>query len=212
MSLGISSADIVQQLRRRFGLKGAVDLTVEQSIIPVANIATLDDAPFNAKGGGVTNVSMAATAAQFSYVGLDNPEGSQMNVVVRKLFLWASAQMQTRMLVLPERAAGSLFSSTTAFGVPSWDSDENPQIPFSGNTVPGTMKKARAGSFAAIAAADLFTAGLGWEWTVFAAGGASPVQLELPFCVRPGNILIAQGKTVNTTLNGTFFWDEYPVE
>jgi len=69
MALSIAAADIVSQLRKRFGTRGGSQLSLEESILPTANIADLDEAPWHSKRGLIGTSSQAATAAQFSYVG-----------------------------------------------------------------------------------------------------------------------------------------------
>jgi hypothetical protein len=206
----ISSADVVAQLRRRFGIRGSSDLSLEESIIPTANLGDLDLPPWHAKRGGLGTISQAAVAAQFSYVGMFMPGGAQQAFttgVLRRIYLQAPGATDVTMGIFTNAYIGATLTTTGAQGS-SWDSvDNNVDASVNGNYLRAAGQVIQAAS-----ATDFMPAASTWLALRFTLVAGVTFALDLPFCVRPGNALMVQARTVNVALTGSFLWDEYIAE
>ena len=203
MSVQISAADIVRQLRLRLGFRGPASFSLEENILPVVRIADLDAAPWNSKAGGVSFNVSGPVAAQLSYCGLQCPvtAGVGFAAVTRKLIIWAGAAMDIRIGFVTNAYLAAVIGGGLTIGNGSWDSTDSP----AGALIDDARRRGVIGTYAATSATDSLPT---IAWVDFPVS-ATPFVLDFPFCIRPGNTLLLQGKTVNIALSVSAFWDEY---
>lgn len=207
--LTIAAGDLLTQLRRRFGVRGPADLHLEESIIPVASMGNLDDAPWHVKGGFMGTISQAAVAVQQSYLGVQVPDNAPVGsiLVLRKMWIWSSTAQLISLGFLTNAYIAATLGMAVVAGAPSWDTSE-------GN--PGTTNVSGASprSFSAKVTGANVTDALGQTfWPKLWVGiQSAPLVFDFPIVVRRGNAFVVEGLTVNTQLDATVIADEYVPE
>lgn len=91
MGTRIQSADIVTRLRRAFGLRGVISPDVEETVVPVAVIADLTEAPYGTEAARVlVGANAGAVAGQLAAVEFlfnDNILSSKAVAVLDRLVI-----------------------------------------------------------------------------------------------------------------------------
>jgi len=193
----VSDAGLIKSLRKRFGIRGAADITLQDVIVMTADLSRLEAAPYHSKGGGAFNLGSGPVAAQQSYVGLRAPTSAPKNfrAVIRRIMV-ASAAAQSIYIKIADSAALDAVLAGPAINViaGSWDSptfDEPPIRPqlqsYSTNNV-------------------TFFGGDGYLLQV--PVGISQ-QVDFPWVLAPGNTLFIESNVVNTAIYFAALWDEY---
>lgn len=206
MSVGIAAADIVSQLRRRFGTRGVTDIALDETVLPTINLGDLDGPPWHFKQGFICSFNQAAVAAQFSYIALNfavqNAAPGAVAVVRHMWISSAAVGQQVRVGVVSASRANALAMSVGSPGG-SWDTTETddagsslqpaPAISVGGTTNAGTILGAQ-------------------ESLELYALANTPIYIPVPFCVRRGGWLLVQGRTVNVQMIAAFYGDIYQPE
>lgn len=208
--INIAAADIVSQLRRRFGTRGDVPLRLDDAVQLVSNVSDLSDPPWNAKKGFVLRQVQAAVAAQFPYFILRFPSGFAGSVgVVRKLGFVTTTAQTVRIGVVPDAWGSTAVAGFAgqAFGY-SWDSPELYQPATITQT--NGLDKSGLSLLSTTSAADALAAFPGAFEFQLQAG--SPNLLDLTFALRLNFALFIQGTVVNVPLTVSAYGDEFPLE
>lgn len=70
MPQGLQTAAVGNQLRRSFGLRGLIQTSVDEIVVPIASIADLDRPPFRSEGFSWYSSNRQITGATFGHVGI----------------------------------------------------------------------------------------------------------------------------------------------
>lgn len=196
----LSDAGLAGQLRYRFGLRGAIDASVDTNIQLVADVAELR-APFHATVGGVFSLQSGPVAAQLSYVGLRAPTNLPANFRARVSLIGAfpSGGTVSCLIKIANSAALDAVLAGPAVNVinGSWDSPPPDQ--------PAIRQALQSYQTTNVAA-------FGQDgFLLNSIAGANTMLLQRDWVLAPGNTLFIQHTVVNTALVGSFYWDEFYV-
>jgi hypothetical protein len=195
----VSDAGLIQQLRRKFGIRGDQDVAIETgAILLTTNLADLDSAPFHQKVGGTFGFGLAAVAAQFGYNGLRNPLTNLPNhrAVIRRIFLSSNAGAFQCMVKVANSAAldAVLVGPAVNAIAGSWDSPQPDQPPI--------RQSLQSYSTSSVTS-------FGGDGVLAFAPSATTTVLEGPWVLAPGNTLFVQGLLANIGILAGFYFDEY---
>lgn len=201
MSLTIAAADIVAQLRRRFGIRGDTGITLEETILTTANIADLDNPPWHSKRGFVCSATSIAVAAQNSYViAISQNCALGTAYVIRRIYLSTGAASNVRIGVLSFADWVSIGGFSVGAPTGSWDSVDD-QLAVAQNI---SVPLAIGGGASAVALLGLQNS-LSIPLNTFAT-------VEGPFVLRRNAALFVQNTTLNQQLTVALYGDEYQPE
>lgn len=194
--LQISSAELVKQLRNRFGIRGATDLTLSEQIIPVANIGDMNYPPYHVKRSGVCATSFGPVAAQLSYIGLRAGSNLQNNfrAVVRAIQILTVNQLTIHVVDNVDLDA-SLGAPTLTPVQGGWE------------LTPGQTTERP--SLQQYTISNALSYGITSQFQPPAIATNPPILLD--WVIQPGQTLLLQTTVVNVNAFASFYWDEYYV-
>lgn len=205
MASPITAADIVAQIRKRFGNRGSTNLDLNESVSPVATIADLDSPPFHGKNGFVAGITSAAVAAQFSYVtafldaGVAAPAS---RTVIRRVIIanpGGAMFVQIGILNDPNMIGSGVKAALTFVVVRTWDS------------VPAAAATDQLLAVTRIGSGQSATAVVLSNPILVLVPAANTLVIDGPWNLAPGNHLVVVPTGLNVALSASFYGDEYLV-
>lgn len=200
MPLEIQSGDIAERLRRFFRLTGRVPTALDETIVPVAVLASLDRPPWRqAPTDFEVHTTKGATAAELSAIGLTHPSALGGRTVVERITL------------RNDGAAAAVYSFTITSssyvlgfaGRAQAPDVERMPLPSTGNAAIGQL---------GIYIASWHTGGaqVGTQIGHFSVPAGDTRVAPLRVTLAPGWILMVWQEVVNTGLRVAFGGTYYP--
>lgn len=202
----ISAAGIVAQFRKRFGIRGPTDLSLEENIIPVANIGDIDQPPYNSKRGMMGSSTAPAVAAQYAYIGIRWPLTAALGsaLVIRRLYVSSSGALLHLGIFDDADIASALGAVAYSAVTGSWD-----QAVDCITVADRSFNQAQMGLVNSVVV-PFITPNESMYIVPPAASVSTPI--EGPWVLRRGAVLLIASRVLNTTLTVAAYGDEFVPE
>lgn len=201
MESTLSSGELVTQFRKKFGIRGDTNLSLESVIVPVAEMVGLDEAPYNSKGGGIFGLAAGPVLAKYGYTGIRPAPLAPDNyrAVIRYVVIANDGGAgYTAVVKLADSAAmdAVLVGPAVSIITGTWDTP-GPQRP---------SKRPLMQSYSTNSATYF-----GADGIIVQVPAGQCVTVPGPFVLAPGNTAFVVCNTQNASIIGSWYWDEYLV-
>ena len=192
---GLITAELARAYLNYFRKKGGEGPNIPGEVLPVVIVDNNEDGPYPAYRSFFAGPQRAAAAANFSYIGIENEDNSDVrSVVVIDSILVRNITAADDFVIGVTTTADVLLGGKTNVQDASEDKDQAPTInPSIGNVVSGTV---------------ISVTGKGNQFVP--AGSTTWVRIEGPWTLGPGAVLFVRPATVNEGLTAFIRGRYYP--